>query len=75
MEWLLLLLILGLPVLRFMLLPARAVSQFRKLPLGSFALIGAVLIAGWFVLQALNAPGERTARYSKGDAELRALID
>lgn len=75
MEWLLLLLILALPVLRFVLLPARTVNQLRKLPLGGVAVIGAVLIAGWFVIGALNSPQERTARYSKGDAELRALLE
>jgi hypothetical protein len=75
MEWLLLLLILVLPVLRFVLLPARAVSRLQRLPLGGIAIIGAVVIAGWFVLQAFTSPDERTARYSRGDAELRALIE
>jgi hypothetical protein len=75
MEWLLLLLILALPVVRFLLLPARAVGQLRRLPLGSFAAIGAVLVAGWFIIQAINSPEERTARYSRGDAQMRALLE
>ncbi len=75
MEWLILLALLALPVLRFVLLPARAVGQIRRLPLGTLALVGAALVGGWIVLQMLNAPDERTGRYMRGDAQLRNLID
>lgn len=75
MEWLLLVAILALPVIRLMLLPARVVGTVKRLPLGQMAIIGAVLIAAWFVLNAINAPKEATGRYMRGDAEVRKMLE
>lgn len=75
MEWLILVLILALPVLRLMLLPARVAFTMRRLPLTQFAVIGAVLVAGWFVLDAINHPRETTGQYLRGEADLRKLIE
>lgn len=75
MEWLLMLAILALPVIRFMLLPARVVGAVRRLPLGQIALLSLGLIALWIVLGALNAPRESTGRYMRGDAEMRKLLE
>lgn len=75
MEWLILVLILALPVLRLMLLPARMAIGVRRLPLSQFALIGAVLVAAWFVLDAVNHPREATGQYLRGEAEIRKLLE
>lgn len=75
MEWFVLLAILALPVLRLMLLPVKVVGTMRRLPLGQMAVIGAVLIAAWFILGAINAPNESTGRYARGDAEVRKLLE
>lgn len=74
MEWLLLLAILLLPVIRLVLLPARVVGTVKRLPIGQMAIIAAVLIAAWFVLEAVNSPKEATGRYMRGDAEMRKLL-
>ena len=37
--------------------------------------IGAVLVAGWFVLDAINHPRETTGQYLRGEADLRKLIE
>ena len=44
------------------------------LPIGQMAIIGAVLIAGWFVLDVVSNPKESTGRYARGDAEMRKLL-
>lgn len=75
MEWLVLIAILALPVIRFMLLPARVMGTIRRLPIGQMAIIGAVLIAGWFLLEAVTSPKESTGRYMRGDAEMRKLLE
>jgi hypothetical protein len=75
MEWLILVLILALPVLRFMLLPARVAIGVRRLPLSQFALIGAGLVAGWFVLDAVSHTREPTGQYLRGEAEIRKLLE
>lgn len=75
MEWIVLVAILALPVIRLMLLPVKVVGTVRRLPLGQMAVIGAVLIAAWFILDAINNPTESTGRYARGDAELRKLIE
>lgn len=75
MEWLILVLILALPVVRLMLLPARVALSVRRLPLTQFAVVGAVLVAGWFVLDAVNHPRETTGQYLRGEADLRKLIE
>ena len=75
MEWLVLIAILALPVIRFVLLPARVVGTIRRLSIGQLAIIGAVLIAGWFVISAITNPKESTGRYMRGDAEMRKLLE
>ena len=70
---------LGGPSLRavhawLMLLPARVVGTVKRLPIGQMAIIGAVLIAAWFVLAAISTPKEATGRYMRGDAEVRKLL-
>jgi hypothetical protein len=75
MEWIVLLAILALPVIRLMLLPVKVVGTVRRLPLGQMAVIGAVLIAAWFILGAINNPTEPTGRYARGDAEVRKLLE
>lgn len=75
MEWLVLAAILALPVIRLLLLPVRVVGTVKRLPLGQMAVIGAVLIAAWFVLDAINNPTESTGRYARGDAEVRKLLE
>jgi hypothetical protein len=75
MEWLVLLAILALPVIRMLLLPARVIGTVRRLPIGQMAIIGAVLVAGWFVLDAVSSPKESTGRYMRGDAEMRKLLE
>ena len=57
------------------LLPARVAFTMRRLPLTQFAVIGAVLVAGWFVLDAINHPRETTGQYLRGEADLRKLIE
>ena len=74
MEWIIVIAILALPVIRLLLLPARVVGTVKRLPIGQMAIIGAVLIAAWFVLAAINAPRESTGRYMRGDAEVRKLL-
>lgn len=74
MEWLLVIAILLLPVIRFVLLPAKVVGSIRRLPIGQMAIIGALLIAGWFAFQAVMSPREATGRYMRGDAEMRKLL-
>jgi hypothetical protein len=75
MEWLVLLAILALPVIRLVLLPVRVMGTVRRLPIGQLAIIAAVLIASWFVLAAINSPKESTGRYMRGDAEMRKLLE
>jgi hypothetical protein len=75
MEWLVLLAIMALPVIRLMLLPVRVVGTMKRLPLGQMAIIGGVLVAAWFVLDAINNPKEPTGRYARGDAEVRKLLE
>lgn len=75
MEWLVLIAILALPVIRFVLLPARVVGTIRRLPVGQLAIVSAMLIAGWFVLDAVTNPKEPTGRYMRGDAEVRKLLE
>ena len=75
MEWIVLLAILALPVIRLMLLPVKVVGTVRKLPLGQMAVIGAVLTAASFILGAINTPTESTGRYARGDAEVRKLLE
>jgi hypothetical protein len=75
MEWLVLLAILVLPLVRLVLLPARVVGTVRRLPLGQMAVVGAVLVGAWFVLDAIYAPKESTGRYMRGDAEVRKLLE
>ena len=43
MEWLVLIAILALPVIRFVLLPARMVGTIRRLSIGQLVIIGAVV--------------------------------
>ena len=74
MEWIIVIALLGLPLIRLLLLPARVVGTVRRLPIGQVAIIGAVLIAGWFVLDVVSNPKESTGRYSRGDAEMRKLL-
>ena len=74
MEWIILVALLGLPLLRLLLLPARVVGTVKRLPIGQMAIIGAVLIAAWFVLGAVTSPRESTGRYMRGDAEVRKLL-
>ena len=74
MEWIILVAILALPVIRLVLLPARVVGTVRRLPIGQMAIIAAVLVAAWFVLAAIPAPKESTGRYMRGDAEVRKLL-
>lgn len=74
MEWIIVIAILALPVIRLLLLPARVVGTMKRLPIGQMAIIGAVLIAAWFVLAAINVPKEATGRYMRGDAEVRKLL-
>ena len=74
MEWVIVLAILALPLIRLMLLPARVVGTVKRLPIGQMAIIGAVLIAAWFVLAAISGPKEATGRYMRGDAEMRKLL-
>ena len=74
MEWIILVAILALPVIRLVLLPARVVGTVRRLPIGQMAIIAAVLVAAWFVLAAITAPKESTGRYMRGDAEVRKLL-
>lgn len=75
MEWLILVLILALPLLRLMLLPARVAFTIRRLPISQFALIGVVLVAGWFILDAVSHPPQSTGQYMRGEAELRKLLE
>lgn len=75
MEWLVLTAILALPVIRFMLLPAKVMGTVRRLPIGQMAIIGGVLVAAWFALDAINNPKESTGRYARGDAEMRKLLE
>jgi hypothetical protein len=75
MEWLILVLILALPLLRLMMLPVRLAGTVRRLPVTQIALIGGVVIVAWFVLDAVNNPRESTARYVRGDAEMRKLLE
>jgi len=75
MEWAVLLAILALPVIRLLFLPVRVIGTMRKLPLGQVAVLGALLLAGWFVLNLLTAPSESTGRYARGDAEVRKLLE
>jgi hypothetical protein len=73
MEWIIVIAILALPLIRLVLLPARVVGTVKRLPIGQMAIIGAVLIVG-FVLAAISAPKESTGRYMRGDAEMRKLL-
>jgi hypothetical protein len=75
MEWLVLLSILALPVIRLLLLPARVAGTVRRLPIGQMAIIAAVLVSAWFVLEAINSPKESTGRYMRGDADVRKLLE
>ena len=74
MEWIILVALLGVPLLRLLLLPARVVGTVKRLPIGQMAIVGAVLIAAWFVLDAVTSPRESTGRYMRGDAEVRKLL-
>lgn len=74
MEWVIVIALLALPLIRLLLLPARAVATVRRLPIGQMAIIGAVLIAAWFALDAISNPRESTGRYARGDAEMRKLL-
>lgn len=75
MEWLILVLILALPVLRLMLLPVRLAGTVRRIPFTQIFLIGGVLLAAWFVLDAISNPRESTGRYVRGEAELVKLLE
>jgi len=74
MEWIILVALLGLPLIRLLLLPARVVGTVKRLPIGQMAIIGALLIAAWFALDAISNPRESTGRYMRGDAEVRKLL-
>lgn len=74
MEWIIVIALLGLPLIRLLLLPARVVGTVKRLPIGQLAIVGAILIAGWFVLQSVTSPKESTGRYARGDAEMRQLL-
>lgn len=74
MEWFIVIALLALPLIRLLLVPARVVGTVRRLPIGQMAIVGAVLIAGWFVLDAISSPRESTGRYARGDAEMRKLL-
>ena len=62
----LLLLLLAVPLLWFVLWPARA--------LAGAGMLAAVLVAGWMALGALWGP-PGTTDYSTGDVQLRAMLD
>lgn len=74
MEWFIVLALVALPVIRLLLLPARVVGTVRRLPIGQTAIIGAILIAAWFTIDAISHPKEATGRYMRGDAEVRKLL-
>lgn len=74
MEWIIVAALLALPLLRLLLLPARVVGTVKRLPIGQMAIIGALLIAAWFVLDVISNPRESTGRYARGDAEMRKLL-
>lgn len=74
MEWIIVAALLALPLLRLLLLPARVVGTVKRLPIGQMAIIGAVLIAAWFVLDVVSNPKESTGRYARGDVEMRKLL-
>lgn len=77
MEWIIaiaLLVLLALPLIRLLLLPARVVGTVRRLPIGQVAILGAVIIAAWFALDAITNPKEPTGRYMRGDADMRKLL-
>ncbi len=74
MEWIIVVVLLALPLIRLLLLPARVVGTVRRLPIGQMAIIGAVLIAAWFALDVISNPKESTGRYARGDVEMRKLL-
>jgi hypothetical protein len=74
MEWFIVVALLALPLIRLLLLPARVVGSVKRLPIGQLAIVGAVLIAAWFAIDAITNPRESTGRYARGDAEMRKLL-
>jgi len=70
----LLLLLLAVPLLWFVLWPARAFGRLRQHPLAGAGMLAAVLVAGWMALGSLWGP-PGTTDYSTGDVQLRAMLD
>lgn len=70
----LLLLLLAVPLLWFLLLPARLMRRVGKLPVIGPIVIAGLLVAGWAVFAA--GGGEtRLSSYTQGDTQLRAMLD
>jgi hypothetical protein len=70
----LLLLLLAVPLLWFLLLPARVMRRVGRLPVLGPILLAGVLVAGWALFSAAGGD-TRLGNYLEGDSQLRALLD
>jgi len=68
----LVLLVVAVPMVWFLLLPARALGRVRRHPFATAGALAALLVTGWFAIGGLR--GE-PADYGRGDVQLRALLD
>jgi hypothetical protein len=71
----LLLLLLAVPILWLLLLPARVVGRARKLPLAGPGVLAIIVVAGWFTYGALQGERTEAGDYAPGDTALRAILD
>lgn len=70
----LLFLLLLVPIVWLLLLPGRIAKRVRKYRFAGAGVLAAVLVAGWFGMQAISGPPPVKLDYSAGDSELRAML-
>jgi D-alanyl-lipoteichoic acid acyltransferase DltB (MBOAT superfamily) len=71
----LLFLILLVPVIWLVMLPARLAGAAKRHRFTGFGIIAALAVVGYFTMQILAAQPEPRADYTHGDAALRAMLE
>jgi hypothetical protein len=70
----LLLLLLAVPLIWFLLLPARIMRRVGNLPVLGPVLLAGVLVAGWALFAAAGGD-TKLGNYVGGDTQLRAMLE
>jgi hypothetical protein len=70
----LLLLLLAVPLLWFLLLPARMMRRVGRLPVIGPILVAGVVVVGWALFAAAGGD-TRLGNYIDGDTQLRAMLE